>query len=32
MKAAVVRACFYDPDVNPVWAVSGRQEVPVSDV
>jgi transposase len=19
MKAAVVRACFYDPDVNPVW-------------
>ena len=20
MKAAVVRACFYDPDVNPVWA------------
>jgi transposase len=20
MKAAVVRACFYDPDINPVWA------------
>ena len=19
MKAAVVRACFYDPDINPVW-------------
>jgi len=21
MKAAVVHACFYDPDVNPVWSV-----------
>jgi hypothetical protein len=20
MKAAVVRACFYDPEINPVWA------------
>lgn len=24
MKAAVVRACFYDPDINPVWAAFAK--------
>ncbi len=24
MKAAVVRACFFDPDIHPVWAAFGE--------